>query len=372
MSGVEALSNAADGSALPPNPQPSEAISNEAQIDAALAEVWDRQNDSTGSARDENGRFTSANANAADGANGEGGNGAEGNAADAGNTNSLEGEGGEGGQDGSTPGSEIPLPAFLKGKDALWASVPAEQKPEMAAHLNDLNVRMSKMGQQVSQYQPLMDVAAEFSEYWNGMIDQGGNPLPPAEGVRYLANIQRSMDRDPFNTLLSIADTYNLRPQLAKAFGGQVQQVPQDQQALLQEIAGLKEALRARPDVSAEVNEAISRRDQQSELQAFAQSKPLWNHVADDLPFFISKAKTQLGGDAGRTAVLSLAYDLAVQADPALRQLAAATKVPAGRSKEKAESAKRAASVNAPSSTPGKAKELSLDDELAAVWESHQ
>src|SRR5690606_5641904 len=115
---------------------------------------------------------------------------------------------------------------------------------------------------------------------------------------------------------------------LAKAFGGQVQAVPVEQQQILSEIAGIKQVVN-RLTNPAQIEEVIEKRELQTEISRFAQSKPHWDQVGADLPFFITKAKTQLGENAGRTAILDKAYELAVQADPALRAQTEAAKLAA-------------------------------------------
>lgn len=352
MSGVEALEQPSIAEATP-------------VTDADLEAIWNRDNVTNGADRGDGGKFVSPN--------GEVSTEAEPEQATEPVTEptSLEGETGEE-QPGSTP-ADVPLPAnrLLNSLDAEWATLSPEVQQKLTERSNELHTKLSDMGKQVSTFAPLKEAASEFAEYFNGNLrGSDGQPITPADGIRYLANIQRAMDKQPLETLLSIADTYGLREQLAKQFGGQVQEVPQDQKILLDEIAGLKRTIQGLRD-PANVEQVIERRELQSDISRFAASKPLYAQIEPDLPFFITKAKTQLGEGATRTAILEKAYDLAIQADPALRAQSEAAKTAAKTDAAKADAARRATGVNVTSTSSGKAREPSLDDELAAVWEKN-
>ena len=356
MSSVDALEQAITTEA------PQIADTAPASLDTELDAIYDRAFVTNGADRGEGGKFVSTNPDKQDTAN------AEGQDAD---TASLEGEtAGEGQVDGSTP-VDVPLPAnrLLNSLDAEWATLAPEVQQKLTERSNELHTRLSDMGKQVSTYKPLQEAASEFAEYFNGNLrGADGNPINPADGIRYLANIQRQMDKQPLETLLSIADTYNLREQLAKAFGGQVQSVPADQRILLDKIAGLEQRLSSVQSPAA-IEEVLEKRDLQSEVSRFAASKPLYAQVEADLPFFISKAKAQLGEHVGRTAILDKAYELAVQADPALRAQTQAAPAATNGNAAKAEAAKRATGINVTSTSSGKTKAPSLDDELGSIWD---
>jgi hypothetical protein len=369
MSGVEALEHTTTPPTETVIPVSTEATTTDTgpSLDNELDGIWDRAFVTNGADRGEGGKFKSPNAGEQDTAQAEG----ERQAQDAG---SLEGET-AGEQAGSTPATAS-LPPNWQGRPELadaWEAIPAEKRSVIAQHEQELHSRLSDMGRQVATLKPLQDVTSEFAEYFNGNLAwSDGTKITPADGIRYLANIQRQMDQRPLDTLLSIAETYNLQDQLAQKFGGQVQAVPQDQKVLLNEIAELKRTI-AGLNNPANVEQVIEKRELQTELSRFASSKPLYAQVEADLPFFITKAKTQLGEAATRTQVLERAYDLAVQADPALRAQTqtAAQAVTQGNSAQKAEAAKRAAQVNVTSTSSGKPKQPSLDDELAGVWDKH-
>jgi hypothetical protein len=351
MSGVEALEQPSIAEATP-------------VTDADLEAIWNRDNVTNGADRGEGGKFVSANAEPSTELE------PEQVAEPVTEPASLEGETGEE-QPGSTP-ADVPLPPNWAGKEAVWSAIPAEHRPAIAQHQQELHSRLSDMGRQVSTYKPLQEAASEFAEYFNGNLKgSDGQPINPADGIRYLANIQRSMDKQPLETLLSIADTYNLREQLAKTFGGQVQSVPQDTKILLNEIAELKQALKAR-NPSAEIEQVIEARELKSEARRLQDSEPLFKEIKPERwDFFVKEGVQTLGENASVEAVFKYAVNAAVEADPALRAKAQAAKAANTGTQLKTEAAKRATSVNVTSTSSGKARQPSLDDELAAVWEKN-
>ncbi|WDR03629.1 hypothetical protein PSQ19_06045 [Devosia algicola] len=365
MSSVEALEQEQPTTEAPIEAAPvTEQVSEAVSLDDELDGIWDRANVTNGANRGENGKFVSPK-------------GAEAEqtpeADEQTDAASLEGETGEDQQDGSTP-VDVPLPAnrLLNSMDAEWATLTPELQQKLTERSNELHTKLSEQGALVSKFKPLSEAAGEFAEYFNGNLkDANGEPISQADGIRYLAGIQRAMDTNPLETLMSIADTYGLREQLAATFGGEVKSVPADQQQLLNEIAGLKQTV-ARLQDPATFEGVLEQRDLKSEISRFASSKPHYAQVEADLPFFINKAKTQLGEGAARTAILEKAYDLAVQADPALRAQTQQAAPAAKGNAAKAEAAKRANGVNVTSTSTGKAKQPSLDDELGAVWDKHK
>jgi len=357
MSGVEALEQTITTEA----PQVTETAP--ASLDTELDGIWDRAYVTNGADRGEGGKFVSPNAEP----NTETATTQEPEQA------SLEGEtAGEGQVDGSTPAG-VPLPAnrLLTSLDPEWATLSPEVQQKLTERSNELHTRLSDMGKQVSTYKPLQDAASEFAEYFNGNLrGSDGQPINPADGIRYLANIQRQMDAKPLETLLSIADTYNLREELAKAFGGQVQSVPQDQKILLDKIAGLERALQG-VQSPANIEQVLEARELKAEARRLRESEPLVEAIEPERwEFFVKEGLRKLGEGASVQAVFKYAVSAAVEADPALRAKSQAAKPAAvNGNAQKAEEAKRAASVNVTSTSTGKARQPSLDDELGAVYD---
>lgn len=366
MSGVEALEQTTTidtGAIIAPADTSTETAPS---LDEDLGSVWDRNYVTNGADRGEGGKFTSPNAET----------NTDAATTQEPETASLEGEtAGEGQVDGSTP-VDVPLPANWQGKEelaAVWGAIPADKRAIVAQHQQELHSRMSDMGRQVSTYKPLQEAASEFAEYFNGNLKSAdGQPINPADGVRYLANIQRAMDKQPLDTLLSIAETYNLQDALAQKFGGQVQSVPQDQKLLLNEIAELKRALQGR-NGSAEIEQVLEARELKTEARRLRESEPLVAEIPDHRwEFFVKEGLQTLGEGASLEAVFKYAVNAAVEADPALRAKTQAAKAATNGNAQKAEEAKRATSVNVTSTSTGKARQPSLEDELGAIWDKRK
>ncbi|MCZ7488535.1 hypothetical protein [Rhizobium rhizogenes] len=330
--------------------------------DDALAAAFDRAAGS-GSSRDEGGRFKS---NAADNAAGDGAD------------EPLEGGEGEGDAAGdtSTPLAGVPLPSSWRGKEALWGKIPEDVKEDLRAHQEELHKTLSQQGQALSTFKPVMDVFSNYKEYFGG----GRGNYKPHEAVDYLFNLQRQMDDNPIETLMTIADTYELRPQLQQLFGGTGEGGNSNTEALLTKISQLEGTIRSMGDPSRIDERITTRLNEDREVKEIddllgrtSKDMPLYDQIPEpDLVSFIHMAKQKLGGSASKEAVLKRAYDMAVNADPDLRAKAAALKNAAGDDPAKVAAAKRANATNLRSTSSGRGRELTEEEELAAVYDKHK
>lgn len=332
-------------------------LSEDAQMDA----VWNKLVRDNGAER-ENGRFASPDP----------GKRAE-------NTETpLEGGEGEARAETSTVAADVPLPANWNGLDEVWAKIPADARTAIAEHQQQQHAKLSDMGRRVATYEPLQQAASEFAEYFNGNLKgPDGKSMQPADGIRYLANIQRMMDADPVTTMLSIIETYGAREQIAAALGVKAGDQPANvNSALLARFDRFERALQDANDPS-KIEQIVERREAQrqheEEVVRLTSAKPLFSKIPEQrMVFFINEAWDKLGQDASRQAVLDLAYTNAVDADPALRAQSQAAVQAAKDAAAKAEAAKRATSVNVKSTAPGAARTLSDDEAMEAVWAKHQ
>ena len=145
-----------------------------------------------------------------------------------------------------------------------------------------------------------------------------------------------------------------------------------DEQALLSKISSLEATIRdmgAKQFDPSHVEKVLDAREIDAEISRFASTHPLYSQVENDLPFFIQKAGAQLGGKATHAAVLEKAYNLAVEADPALRAHVQAAQTAAPDESAKAQAAKRATSINVTSTGSGKARPLTEDELLAQTFD---
>lgn len=351
----------------------------DAPTDADLGAVWDRMERDNGSERGEGGRFVSR-AGTDTGTNGN----AAGDEA-GGDTNGPL-EGGEGGDANegeiSTPPAAVPLPSNWRGLEEVWGKLPPEVLEPIAAHQAKLHQTLSQQGQQLSAYKPLGDVLMEYKEYFNGEK----MAVKPHDAVNFLLSMQRGMDTKPIETMLEIADRYDLRGALAQALGTAQQPAGEGQQtdntqALMARIGQLEQIIRDSSDPSKidqrisqkldedraikEVNDVISR-------TATKEAMPLYADVEAELPEYIRMAKAKLGDTASQEAVLKRAYDMAVNADPDLRKKAAALQNAVVPDPKQVAAAKNANASNIRSTSTGKPREATEDELLSAVYDKHK
>jgi len=335
--------------------------------DDALGAAFDRVSRDNGAAR-ENGRFASPKPNGQQ---------------EPTNEEPLEGGGGEDTEaaDTSTPAADVPLPSSWRGKEELWGKIPAEVKADLRAHQEGLHKTLSQQGQALSAFKPLSDVFGEFKEYFNGERGQ----YKPDEAVRFLFAVQRSMDDKPVETILDIADRFEVRDKLIAALGGTVADPAaggrqNNEQAFLTQISQLKADVARLSDPS-KIDERITKKltedRQQLEvdevISRVSKDMPLYDQIPEpDLVTFIQVAKQKLGSAASHEAVLKRAYDMAVHADPDLRAKAAALASAAATDPDRVAAAKRANATNLRSTSSGRARELTQEEELEAVYDKHK
>lgn len=335
-----------------------------------LGAIWDKHERDNGAGRDGSGRFASQRA--ADANEDAAGSGAhEGEEPAQGAANEAEAQAGN---------SSFPMPPTFTGMDEVWSKVPPEAQEAILANQQKLHKTLSDMGRAVSTYKPVADVFGEFKEYFGG---ERGNHKPD-DAVRYLFNLQRKMDDNPIQTLMEIADTYQLRPKLHELFTGQSGAQPGQQQqdytqALLAKIDGLERHIQQISDPS-RVDERISHRLTEERMITEAsdvisrsqKDMPLFNDVEPDLPLFIERAWGKLGTSADKAEVLKLAYDMAVNADPDLRRKAAALTSAAQPDAKRVADARKANETNIRSTSSGKPAARSEEDELGSIWDKHK
>lgn len=329
--------------------------------DSSLAAVWDRLERDNGAARDESGKFASTTPVDEAAETPDPLEGGEGEAATVAET--------------STPAVvEVPLPSNWRGLEETWAKIPADLREGIKAHEDKLHQTLSQQGQALSAYKPIGDVIQRYGDYFNG--ERGS--YKPAEAIDYLFGLQRSMDENPMETLLQIADTYELRPKLAEMLGGQG--AGQSESVLLAKISQLENTIRGMSDPS-KIDQRIAeklREDREfsaveSVISRTSKDMPLYDQIPEtDLVHFINRSWQKLGSAASQEAVLKSAYDMAINADPDLRAKAAALKTAAVQDPAKVAAAKRANETNIRSTSTGKGRELTDDELLAQVYDKNQ
>jgi hypothetical protein len=333
------------------------------QDERDLGAIWDRMERDNGAARGDDGKFASAGGQEDEPAEeAPGDDGAEPAEAEA---------------PAETAAPAVPLPSNWNGKEELWGKIPAEIREPLRAMQEELHQRQSQMGRELSAYKPIGEVVQKYGEYFGGEL---GN-YKPSEAIDYLFGLQRQMDDKPVETLLQIADTYQLRPKLAQLFGGQA--AGGDNPVLLARIDQLENLLRQSSGpkfdpsiIDQRLEEKLTEKQVYSDVHAsisrVEEKMPLMKQVAEsDLVYFVNKARGKLGDTASYEAVYQLAGEMAINADPDLRAKSAAGKPAAGQDPAKVAAAKRANESNLRSTSPEKGRRISEDDELAQIWDKN-
>jgi hypothetical protein len=113
-------------------------------------------------------------------------------------------------------------------------------------------------------------------------------------------------------------------------------------------------------------------RDVETQVSAFMQSKPHFADVQNDIPFFITRVKAA-NPNATAQEALEAAYDMAVNADPTVRQKVRADEAqkatPGAVDTKRTDAAKKAASINVKPAVNGRTKDMTEDELLGSVYE---
>ena len=358
MSGVEALNEPIElPNEAPPAPD----------VDAALDAVWDKHFTNNGAMRGEDGKFTSPNPTEPEAKSAED---APEEVEEAVEASELEGadKGEEAETDGSTlPDDTVPLPANWRGKEAVWAKIPADVKSEIYEHEQNLHKTLSEQGSKLGQVKPIIDTVEQYRSLYEGRVTADGRQATAKDAVAYLFDAQAKLDNPQtrYHTLMNIIDSYGAREEVYALLTGQ-KQLPQNVQASItpQDIESILDKKLAADRAEREANELVSR---------LASDKPLYNSIPEQtMVLMINQAWNKLGPTADQKAVFDLAYDMAVNADPDLRAKAQAARQAAIKPKPvNAEGARRANSVNVTSTSSSKPAKPTIDQALDEVWEKH-
>jgi hypothetical protein len=331
--------------------------------DDDLGAVFDRINVNNGSDRADNGKFVSPDPEKREEA--------EPGATEQ-TTESASAAEGEAVAGDPPPASDVPLPSNWSGMDEVWAKIPADVRGPIAAHAQKLHATLSEQGRKLSGYGSIQAVFDEYPEYFDGRSkDSAGNPITPAFGIRYLMSVQKAMDVNPAATLLNIADQYGARDALVAILSGKASPAQYQRQQAPQQ------AVPSTADIEALVRRAVSSMTAEEQIAkavtdfAADSTRPHYAAVEAEIPDFIPLAIKRLGDTATNNAVLSLAYDMAVHSRPELRSAVTAAKpaaVDAG-DPVRTEKAQRAASVNVTSTSSGKTRTLTEEEELGDAYD---
>lgn len=282
----------------------------------------------------------------------------------------------------STVAATAPAPAHLpQAIKADWDKIPETARNAIVAHQAEVDRRFGEQGRQLETLKPLNEGLFEVIKQWPEYF-QNATPAQIAKGAADLAVIQSRLEKGDLNsklqTYLEIGKTYGLLGHASQILAGQpLPDSANDANMLRNEIAALKQQLAQIGDPNAiqeKINSAISAKEKEAQDAAFvnnlAAGKQFFAEVQDDLPFYITKARNQLGEVATAQAVFDHAYDMAVNADPILRAKAAAPgKTAANVDPKRAEAAAKANAINVTSTSTGKDRALTEEEALARAYD---
>jgi hypothetical protein len=271
------------------------------------------------------------------------------------------------------PAPEPPsdLPAGLK---AHWAKIPDEAREAVTASHRELSRKLSEAGRMTQGLSPIKDVLVEASRQMPHLMNM--KPEQVAAEVMSLAKVSQDFTQRPVETMLGLIKQHGLERAMQQALSGQaVTQDARQSSALQNEIAQLKRQLSqvTNPDYLREQVSAVTMMENATaEVTRFAQGADHWEEVEPHLPKIIPIFRDKMHG-ASNADILKASYEMALDIYlPEAKAKAKAAVQAAQPDPVKAEAVKRAKSVNVQGQISGKARELSEDEMLAAVYERAQ
>lgn len=317
--------------------------------DEALGAAFDRLVTNNGSDRGDDGKFKSAEA-------------------------SPGGEEGAG-EDDDVVAVAAPAPANWQGLDEAWKAIPEQHREQVKTHFDDLHRRMSDQGRQLAQVKPIADHLTQAVQKFPQF--KGMTPERIAQGAVQLAGLQARMESSPqeaLSTVLEVAQTYGVLPQLQAKLAGKELPAPNDEiSGLKREVADLKQRLQQTADpsqIETQVARVVEGRAAQDVVSQFAEANPLWPLVEPHIVDAINSVKEAESSLAGK-ALLEKAYEQVIDAFPPLKAAREAAARPAAAEADAARTAaaKKAAGINVKSTSTGKERQMTEQEALAAAYD---
>lgn len=280
---------------------------------------------------------------------------------------------------GSTAEAGTAAPAHLpQAIKAAWGKIPVEARTAIASHQQEMDRKFSEVGRQLSAVKPIADRFAHVQQ--NHPEFQGMTPDQMAQGAVELAAVQTRLERgspeDRTDMILQIAQRYGVLGQIAGKLSGKEPDQNSQVSFLEQKIANLEQQLSKSPQIDEQtiedrISQAMESRQVQTEVESFAEKADFWADVENVMPGYIQMVRGT-NPEIGISQALELAYDMAINADPIVRQKVreleakATTKQP---DTKRVDAAKKAASINVKSTVNGSGREVSEDDALAMAYD---
>lgn len=264
------------------------------------------------------------------------------------------------------------LPQAIK---AVWDKMPEDARSAVAAHQQEMDRKFGEVGKQYAGIKPIADrlnaATQQMPELFAGLA-----PEQLAQGALELAAVQVRLNRDPVGTVLQIAEHYGVLGHIAQRLTGQqaqpgAQVVPE----LQRQIAELRKQIStaASPQiVDQRLQQVMAQKEAETAILALHQ-KEHWGDVEASISAFVPLARQQLGGGVSNAALLDAAYDMAVNALPAVREKVRASEAAKAATvgapdPKRTEAAKRAASINVKSNQTGNGQPITEEDAMRAAY----
>lgn len=264
-----------------------------------------------------------------------------------------------------------PMPTDLSPKlGPAWQRLDEAGRAALVEVQREMGRRLADQGRIVQAVKPAHDMLVQAMRELPELANM--TPEQVAQDVRYLAQVNAQLARDPLGAILSVAQTYGVTDALAQALSGRGADASHTA-AVAQEVRQLRAMLQQGLNpaaIQSEVERTIAQKETMSVVAQFAASQPHWNTVEPYLPQFIELAQKALPPSTSAQDVLSRAYDMAVHAFPDLRPAPKpAAPAPAPRDPERTAQAIRATRVNVGARQPGPGSALTLDQRMAAAYD---
>jgi hypothetical protein len=251
----------------------------------------------------------------------------------------------------------------------LWEGASEQQRERLGKWSQGLHERMSQQGRQLASYREVQSIMDDMRQTYADKFN-GPDAMTPQAALQFLYSVQKDMDRNPVPTLLEIAQRYNALPELAQALGAGGNHAV-DLQNTIRQLEARIASLASPARINDEISRAMTVRETEAGLNRFSSEKPFYADVEPVLPQFIEIAREQ-APQAGPMDLLQAAYDMAVNAIPAVRQKAqdaAAKAAPVKPDVQRTAAAKKAASINVTSASTGKSRPMTEEETMGAAWD---
>lgn len=270
----------------------------------------------------------------------------------------------------TTPAPAVEPPrAWSAEQKALWAKIPPEAQPIIAARENELHEIKTAAGRLTAEYKPIRDTIGQHADYFGQIGKQ------PAQWLNDALHVSRMLDTGQAPQVIKqLADQYGV--DLGQLYDPLAPPPNQELVELRREIASLKAARQNETQTAAASKEAAAVEQFQRVVDEFKTKHPDASEIEDEIAAEITAIRA-IEPNLDHAALLAKAYERAAWANPKTRDarikaelastLKAQEEARVSAAKEAAARAKAAASVNV-SGSPSSPSDGDIDTDLRAIW----